>query len=107
MLCHLVANVEKCVFFSKVHRENTPLRAVVSMIGTAENNLGKYLVIIINDAMQTIYMLNSSVSFVNQYDIKPSHVLLNYDVVYLFTNIPLNEAIDFVCDYVYQRHSPP
>ena len=25
----------------------------------------------------------------------------------LFTNIPLNEAIDIVCNYVYQQHSPP
>ena len=37
---------------AKVHKENTPLK-LVSMIGTAEYNLAKYLVKIINDAMPT------------------------------------------------------
>ena len=51
---------------AKVHKESTPLRPVVSMIKTAEYNLSKYLVKIINDAMPTTYMLNSTGSFVNQ-----------------------------------------
>ena len=44
--------------------------------------------------------------FVNQissFDFKPSHVLVSYDVVSLFTNIPLNETIDIVCNYVYHN----
>ena len=65
---------------------------------------------IINDAMPTTYMLNSTGSFVNQissFNFKPSHVLVSYDVVSLFINIPLNETIDIVCNYVYKQHSPP
>ena len=31
----------------------------------------------------------------------------SYDVASLFTNIPLNEAMDIICNYVYQQHSPP
>ena len=95
---------------AKVHRESTPLRPVVSMIRTAEYNLAKYLVEIINDIMPTTYMLNSTGSFVNQissFDFQPSNVLVSYDVVSLFTNIPWNETIDIVCNYVYQQHSPP
>ena len=34
-------------------------------------------------------------------------MLVSYDVVSLFTNIPLNETLDIVCNYVYQQHSPP
>ena len=81
---------------AKVHKENTPLRPVVSMIRTTEYNLAKYLVKIINDAMPTTYMQNSTGSFVNQvipFNFKPSHVLVSYDVVSLFTNIPLNKII--------------
>ena len=77
---------------------------------TAEYNLAKYLVKIINDAMSTTYMLISTGSFINQissFDLQPSHVLLSYDVVSLFTNIPLNETTDIVCNYAYQQHSPP
>ena len=95
---------------AKVHKEGTPLRPVVSMIRTAEYNLAKYLVKIINDVMPTTYMLNSSGPFVNQissFDFQPSHVLVSYDVVSLSTNIPLNETIDIVCNYAYQQHSPP
>ena len=95
---------------AKVHKENTPLRPVVSMIRTAEYNLAKYILKIINDAMPTTYMLNPAGSFVNQissFDFQPSHVLVSYDVVSLFTNIPLNETIDIICNYVYQQHSPP
>ena len=94
----------------KVHKESTPLRPVVSMIRTAEYNVAKYLVKIIHDVMPTTFMLNSTGSFVNQmssFDFRPSNVLVSCDVVSLFTNITLNEAIDIVCNYAYQPHSPP
>ena len=96
--------------FAKVHKESTPLRPVESMIRSAENNLAKYLVKTINDAMTTTYMLISTGYFLNRissFDFKPSHVLVSYDVVSLSTNFHLNEAIDIVCNYVYQQHSPP
>ena len=51
---------------AKVHRENTPLRPVVSMIGTAEYNLGHYLVEFIDNAMPSTYILSSTGSFLNQ-----------------------------------------
>ena len=71
---------------AKAHKESTPLRPVMSMSRTAEYNLAKYLVKIINDVMPTTYMLNSTGSFVNQirtFDLQPSNVLVSYDVVYL------------------------
>ena len=43
---------------AKARKESTPLKPVVSMIRTAEYNLAKYLVKIINDTMSTAYMLN-------------------------------------------------
>ena len=90
--------------------ESTPLRPVVSKIRTAEYNLAKYLVKVMNDEMPTTYMLNSTGPFVNQissFDFQPSHVLVIYDVVSLLTNIPLNETIYIVCNYVCQQLSPP
>ena len=92
---------------AKMHEESTPLRPVVSMIRTAEYNLDKYLVKIINDIMPTTYMLNSTVNQIRSFDFQPSNVLISYDVVSLFTNTPLNETIDIVCNYVYQQHSRP
>ena len=92
-----------------MHIENTPLRPVMSMIGTAEYNLAKYLVKIMNDALATTYMLNSTGSFVNKIsslNLKPSHILVSYNVVSLLANIPLDETINIVCNYVCQQHSP-
>ena len=69
------------------------------MIRTAEYNIDKYLANIINDAMPTTYMQNSTGSYVKQissFHFKSSHVLVGYDVVSLFTNILLNETIDIV-----------
>ena len=59
--------------------------------------------------MSTTYMLDSTGSFVNQissFDFKPYHVLVSCDVVSLFTNMPLSEAMDIVCNYFYQQHIP-
>ena len=80
---------------AKVYKKDTPLRPVVSMIRTAEYNPAKYLVKIMNDAIPPTYMLNSTGSYANQissFYFKPSHVLVSYDVVSLFTNIPLHET---------------
>ena len=60
--------------------------------------------------MPTTYVLNSTGSFVHQissFHFQPSNVLVSNDVVSLFTNIPLNETMNIVCNYVYQQHSPP
>ena len=55
-------------------------------------------------------MLNSNGCFLRQIsslDFQVSNVLVSYDVVSLSTNIPLNETIDIVCNYVCPQHSPP
>ena len=57
---------------AKVHKESTPLRPVVSMIGTDEYNLAKYPVKIINDAMTTTYMLNIINNIINWIFCKPN-----------------------------------
>ena len=91
---------------AKVHKESTTPRPVVSMIRTAEYNLAKYIVKIMNFA--TTCMLNLTGSFVSQissFDFQSSHVMVSYDVVSLFTNIPLSETIDIVCNYAYQQHN--
>ena len=43
---------------AKVHKDGIPLRHVVSMLGTAEYHLAKYLVSIINENMPNKYVLN-------------------------------------------------
>ena len=92
---------------SILHKEGTPLRPVVLMLGTAEYHLAKYLVSIMNENMPNRYMLDSNVSIncqLFQFSFIPSHVLVSYDVESLFTNIPLQETIVNVCKHVYQQN---
>ena len=89
---------------------NMLLRPVVSMLGTTEYHLAKYLVSIINENMPNRYMLDSNFLFIcklNQFWFIPSHVLVSYDVESLFTSIPLQEAIENACKHVYQQNDPP
>ena len=59
------------------------------------------------DTIPTTYIYYSTGIFANQissFELKPSHVSVSYDVVSLFKNISLNEAMDIVCKYVYKQH---
>ena len=55
-------------------------------------------------------MLNSTASFIDRiksFVFSSSQTLVSFDVVSLFTNIPLMETIDIVTDYVYKHESRP
>ena len=92
----------------KVHKDNNPLRPVVSMISTAEYELAKYLDCVIKPHIPSTYMLNSTRSFIDRikdFVFQKTDILVSFDVVSLFTNVPLKETIDLVCDYVYKADS--
>ena len=94
----------------KVHKEGEPLRPVVSMLGTAEYNIAKYLDNIIKPCIPSNYMLNSTKGFIEtikSFVFNIQHIVVSYDVVSLFTNIPLKETIDIVTDYVYNSENSP
>ena len=89
---------------AKVHKENTPLRPVVSMVGTAQYNLAQYLNDIIRPIIPDQYMLSSTADFVQKlksYVFPANFSIVSFDVVSLFTNVPLNEIIEIASDYVY------
>ena len=94
----------------KVHKENYPFRPVVSMIGTAEYKLAKYLDQIIKPHIPSKYMLSSTWEFLDKLKLfifKPSDCMISFDVISLFTNVPLIETIDIISDYVYKSKSKP
>ena len=109
----------KCQTFSGTHfpssgqnRQNKCLsiRPVVSMIGTAEYKLAKYLDQIIKPHIPSKYMLSSTWEFLDKLKLfifKPSDCMISFDVVSLFTNVPLIETIDIISDYVYKSKSKP
>ena len=55
-------------------------------------------------------MLNSTRNFLERlddFDIKPGDKMVSFDVVSLFTNVPLLYTINLIADYVYRSSSPP
>ncbi len=97
---------------SKVHKPGCPLRPVVSMIGTAEYKLAKYLDSIIKPIIPDTFMLNSTnglLDVLNDYQSKIDEncFMVSFDIVSLFTNVPLKEIIDIATDYVYSSDTKP
>ena len=94
----------------KAHKPGHPLRPVVSMINTAEYHLAKFLDKIIKPHIPSEYMLNSSSGFLEKlktFCFRPSDILVSFDVVSLFTNVPLNQTIDMIADHIYKQKSKP
>ena len=81
----------------KVHKNNNPARPVISMIGTPEYQLAKFLDSIIKSYIPDSYMLHSTDHFfdeLNNFQFKADHKLVSFDVQSLFTNVPLDETIN-------------
>ena len=92
----------------KVHKNGNPLRPVVSMIGTPEYDLAKYLDSFIKPNIPDKFMLNSTFSFIDKiksFEFRPGDKLVSFDVESLFTNVPLEETIGIAADYVYSENS--
>ena len=88
----------------KVHKNNYPLRPVIMMIDSPEYELAKFMNSLIKPLVPNKYMLNSTDDFLmklNNSNISSNDKLVSFDVVSLFTNIPLNETINIIADYVF------
>jgi len=88
----------------KVHKDGFPMRPIVSMINTPEYNLSKYLDNFIKPNIPKTFMLKSTDEFltkINDFHLTGNEVMVSYDVVSLFTNVPLLETIDIIIDLAY------
>ena len=93
---------------AKVHKNGVPLRPVVSMINTSEYYLAKYLDTFIQPNIPISYSVSSTSQFLDtlkHYVFSPSDKIISFDVVSLFTNVPLSETIDLICEKVYSPSS--
>ena len=89
---------------AKIHKPNTPLRPVISMLNTSQYALAKYLDSIIKPCLPSKYMLSSTADFLSRIsgtELPTNYALVSFDVASLFTNVPLGEVIDLACAYVY------
>ena len=88
----------------KTHKSGNPARPAISMIGSPEYELAKFLDSLIRPYIPDTYMLWSSQEFVKtlkNFQFKPNHKLVSFDVKSLFTNVPLEETIDSIATTIY------
>ena len=94
----------------KVHKPGLPFRPVVSMLNTAEYKLAKFLDNIIKPHIPSKHMLDSTSSFLDklkEFVFRQNDILVSFDVVSLFTNVPLGETIDMIAEHIYNSNTKP
>ena len=87
--------------------ENLPLRPIISNIGTATYKLAKYLARILKPLGQSQYTIKNSKSFIKtlkKQKIPPGYQKVSFDVVSLFTNVPLEETINIIIKRIYDKN---
>lgn len=75
----------------KAHKTDLPLRPVVPGMTAPSYQLSKYICSILQASIDSKYNIKDSISFaryINTTTIPPDHMMVSFDVVALFTNIP-------------------
>ena len=92
----------------KVHKEGYPLRPVISMLNSPEYKLAKYLDNFIKPNIPISFSCDSTDLFLDNlkaFSINPNMKVVSFDVVSLFTNIPLIETINIIANSLYDINS--
>lgn len=85
----------------KIHKENIPLRPISSSLKVPCYNLAKYVGQILRNLISPLYNIKNSLQLKEKLDgvtIDVNDVLVSFDVVSLFTNIPIHLAIRNILD---------
>ena len=93
----------------KIHKDNCPLRPIISAVGTYNYKLAKFLVEILTPHVNvnSKYVIKDTFDFVNKVAHLNTNVdksMLSFDVESLFTNIPTLETIDIILKLVYKKN---
>ena len=87
----------------KHHKQGNPVRPIVSSIGSALYNTSKFLTDILSPLQNgNGFSTPNSAKFaeeISNVDIQDDEVMLSFDVVSLFTAIPVDKA----CDYIHKK----
>ena len=90
----------------KVHKDGVPLRPILAAYSTPSYKLAKFLIQLIQHLTTNQYTLGNSFEFKEQLDNMTFHnevYLVSFDIVSLFTNVPVQETINITIDSLYQN----
>ena len=93
----------------KIHKEGSPIRPIISAIGTYTYNLAKHLDEIIKPILsKSSFMIKDTFDFVNtvsQTTINQENCIVSFDVSSLFTNVPVSETIELILNRLFKKKS--
>lgn len=103
----------KCPTFyglPKLHKKDIPMRPICSQIDGPTSRINELVDKLLSVAENNIpYLLKDTTAYLLLLDkfkhVRPNTILLTMDVSSLYTNIPILEGTDWVCDY-YQETLP-
>ena len=90
----------------KTHKEATPLWPILSMTGSSDNELGKWLAGLLQPVLEQIlsHCILDSFTFaktLQNLDIDPNVIMCSFVVSSSFTNVPLDETIKVCSETLY------
>ena len=94
----------------KTHKEDTPFRPILSIIGFSQHELAKWLAEILAPVLKSYSSrcIKDSFTFANfiqNCNLEPTKAFLcPFDISSLFTNVPLDETIGICTDALYRGH---
>ena len=92
----------------KIHKPDVPLRPILAAYNTAMYNLAKFLIPLIepfstNDfALKNYYQFYDQISSLNLHS---NSFMASFDISSLYTNVPVLETINIICDSVFNNDS--
>ena len=88
----------------KIHKQSAPLRPIVNTIGSPIYNLAKFLAErlkpLIGNTFSYVKYSTHLVKMMEHWKIKEGDILTSFDVVSLYTKIPIDEVIEVIRDIV-------
>ena len=94
----------------KIHKVNVPLRPIVSFVNSPTYNISKFLSKIIKPLMTNRFSVTNSIDFIDRIKdvvIEEDDILVSFDVVSLFTSVPVDCAIKCIFDLLVVDDSLP
>ena len=87
----------------KVHKDNCPIRPIISAIGSFNHKMAQYLVKLLSPLSVNEYTIRNTFTFLDDLrsiSLNDDMYMCSFDVVSLFTNVPLNETIEICTEAV-------
>ena len=92
----------------KIHKQNIPMRPILSANNTVSYNLSKYITSLLSHLTINDFTLKNSYDFANTIHDFPNaskHFMCSFDIQSLYTNIPLQETIDIIINKLFPTNN--